>query len=89
MISDIEAAHEAADRLPTDLAKLMAKKAEVERTALTMSKFLASTNAAERAETAQLADIESRRASVDDVIKKSEEALRGATGVDLAAAFEK
>ncbi|MBG0507872.1 hypothetical protein I3J13_03780 [Agrobacterium sp. MOPV5] len=95
-ISDIEAAHETAEQLPEDLAELASKRAEVskivtqteeifERATKVGAKIDATSDAA--------ADARQRMAAsekqAEKLIEKSEQALRGSTGVGLANAFEK
>ncbi|MFS2037829.1 hypothetical protein [Agrobacterium tumefaciens] len=94
-ISEIEAAHETAEQLPEDLAELAAKREHVSSIVSDAEKILDKA----RKEFAKIEGIsdfaaaaEIRMASSEDqaakLIERSEQALRGSTGVGLAKAFE-
>lgn len=94
-ISEIEAAHETAEQLPEDLAELAAKREHVSSIVADAEKILDKA----RKEFAKIEGIsefaaaaEKRMASSEDqaakLIERSEQALRGSTGVGLAKAFE-
>jgi uncharacterized protein YoxC len=99
LIADIEAAHATAEQLPTDLADLNARKGELHQLveeASKLSEAIATANT--RSEDARLrieaaegetkVRIAAAHAAADTMIKRSEQALRGATSVGLANAFE-
>lgn len=98
-IAAIEGAREAADQLPTDMEELSAKKEDLRALvadAAEMSKEIGAVrtraeDAWERIETSEAqtkANIEEAHNAAEDMIKRSEQALRGATSVGLANAFE-
>lgn len=94
-ISDIEAAHEAAEQLPEDLVELAAKRDEVSRIVSEAATILDDARKiAAKIETVKDDSIEARQRMVlseeqaTKLIDRSEQALRGATGVGLAQAFE-
>lgn len=88
-IDEIEAAHATAEQLPTDMQDLASQR-EVLKDIVAQSgdlggKIRALSENADR----NIASITKAQAHADQLVKRSEEALRGATGVGLAAAFEK
>lgn len=95
-ISDIEAAHETAERLPEDLAELAAKRDEVSKIvarvdgildhAVKISSHIEATSddAVEARQRMRTSEEQAKK-----LIERSEQALRGSTGVGLANAFEK
>ncbi|WP_426255788.1 hypothetical protein [Sphingomonas sp. DC2300-3] len=98
-IADIEAAHETAEQLPTDLAELRDQKSEL--TALMKSASQAAetvsseeTRASDARQRIEAAERDAGRrigdalGSADAMIRRSEQALRGATSAGLAKAFE-
>jgi hypothetical protein len=98
-IAAIESAREAADRLPTDMEELKAKKDELHSLVMHADEMNTEIGAARtRAEDAwgRIAKAEANtnesiagsHSAADDMIKRSEQALRGATSVGLANAFE-
>ncbi len=94
-ITDIEAAHAAAEQLPEDLAELAAKRDKVQEIADTVQGLLEdSSNAAGAIENLRDQSVEARRGISDSedmakkLISRSEQALRGSTGVGLAKSFE-
>ncbi|MGI8395100.1 hypothetical protein ACRYWZ_01855 [Agrobacterium deltaense] len=94
-ITDIEAAHAAAEQLPEDLAELAAKRDKVQEIAETVQALLDdSSNAAVAIENLRDQSVEARRGISDSedmakkLITRSEQALRGSTGVGLAKSFE-
>jgi hypothetical protein len=98
-IADIEAAHEAADQLPTDLAELGERRQElaglIEEAQALAKQVSEDAQIVAAARDSLLADIDladtrikDTLASVDAVLTKSEHALRGATAVGLSKAFE-
>lgn len=94
-ITDIEAAHAAAEQLPEDLAELAAKRDQVQEIADTVQALLQdSSNAAVAIENLRDQSVEARSgiSASEDMAKKlisrSEQALRGSTGVGLAKSFE-
>ena len=88
-INDIEAAHVAAEQLPTDLQDLEEKRVALTNTVEDAGKLSSKIGEVSDRATGFLTKIEAARAKADDLITRSEQALRGATGVGLAAAFEK
>jgi hypothetical protein len=95
-ISDIEAAHETAEQLPEDLAELAAKRDEVSNIVSDVEKMLAHArkiSASIDSLSDESSDARQRIAESEDkaakLIDRSEQALRGSTGVGLANAFEK
>ena len=94
-ISDIESAHEAAEQLPEDLAELAAKREHVTSiVAASEALYDSAKKSADKIEAMSDASVEARERmalSEDQAVKliaRSEQALRGATGVGLAKAFE-
>lgn len=97
-VEEIEAAHEAAEQLPTDLEELKAQRFAIEEIgtdidniydAIKVSHARADDVVARlsSAEAAFNEDLKTKYSLVDDMIKRSEQALRGATSVGLAKAF--
>lgn len=98
-IAYIESVYETALRLPTDIADLDAQKDEIKRVAEDIQKSSEAVSAAltrvldgqARIETAE-SEIRANQSIIDlkneELIRKSEDVLRGATGVGLASAFE-
>jgi hypothetical protein len=88
-IDEIEAAHLAAEQLPTDMEDLAEKRASLGK-ALSDAQALGKKigEVSDRA-TDFLVNIETAYEKANSLIKRSEQALRGSTGVGLAAAFEK
>ncbi len=95
-VDDIDAAHAAAEQLPEDLAELSAKRDEVQSIVEDAQRLLDHSqkvvigldNSADNADAASARLVETE-ARANKVIEKSEQALRGSTGVGLANAFEK
>lgn len=98
-ISDIEAAHEAADQLPTDLAELAERRSElnklIEEAQSLATQITDDAEAVSHLRTKVTEDIENTMSiisettsSADAALAKSEHALRGATAVGLSKAFE-
>lgn len=98
-ISDIEAAHEAADQLPTDLAELAERRQELANLiddAQSLAKQVSEdAEIVASARDSLLADIDLTDTRIKDtlssanaVLTKCEHALRGATAVGLSKAFE-
>ncbi|MBY0343724.1 MAG: hypothetical protein K2Q29_07720 [Sphingomonadales bacterium] len=98
-ISDIEAAHEAADQLPTDLAELAERRQELANLiddAQSLAKQVSEdAEIVASARDSLLADIDLADTRIKDtlssanaVLTKCEHALRGATAVGLSKAFE-
>ena len=95
-IADIEAAHETAEQLPEDLAELASKRDQVSKiTSDAEEIFDQATRVGAKIDAVSDAAIEARQrmaASEEQakkLIERSEQALRGSTGVGLANAFEK
>lgn len=93
-ISDIEAAHTAAEQLPEDLEELAAKRDEVKEIVdeasalLEQAQKLVASMGNSRDEANQSTDqIQKAQVQAQQLIARSEEALRGSTGVGLANAF--
>lgn len=98
-IADIEAAHNAADQLPTDLAELGERRQElavlIEEAQQLAKQVSDDAEIVEKARDSVLADIDAADSrikstfdSADTLLTKSEHALRGATAVGLSKAFE-
>lgn len=98
-IADIEAAHEAADQLPTDLAELEERRQElatlIEEAQGLAKKISDDAEIVTVARDSLLADIDvaderikTTFGTADELLAKSEHALRGATSVGLSKAFE-
>lgn len=98
-IADIEAAHQTAEQLPTDLADLAAQKGDLAKIVNEATRLEVEITAAhtriedtlgrvEATETETKAHIVSVNTAADNMIKRSEQALRGATSVGLAKAFD-
>ncbi|WP_432347891.1 hypothetical protein WMC41_09790 [Shinella yambaruensis] len=95
-IADIEAAHAAAEQLPEDLEELAAKRDEVKEIGEQAAKLLeqaqklvASINNSKDDAVHAMDRISDAEIKADRLISRSEQALRGSTGVGLANAFEK
>lgn len=95
-IADIEAAHATAEQLPEDLEELAAKRAEVkeiveEANALfdQAQKLLASIGNLKDDAEGRMGGIYKAEVQAQQLISKSENALRGSTGVGLANSFDK
>lgn len=98
-ISAIEGAREAADQLPTDMEEIKAKKDELrllvaEADEMNEDIVAARTRAEDAWERIEKAEDDSKKSladvhqAADDMINRSEQALRGSTSVGLANAFE-
>jgi hypothetical protein len=98
-ITFIEGAREAADQLPIDMEELRAKKDELrllvaEAEAMSAEVQSARTRVEDAWERIEKSEIDTKesmskiRGTAEDMIKRSEQALRGATSVGLANAFE-
>ncbi|WHA40569.1 hypothetical protein [Agrobacterium larrymoorei] len=94
-ITDIEAAHEAAEQLPQDLAELSEKRSQVNGiVAESESLFEGAKKVSEKIEEVSSSAIAARERmaaaeeQAEKLIERSEQALRGSTGVGLAKAFE-
>lgn len=88
-INDIEAAHIAAEQLPTDLADLREKKEHLKQIVEDSGKLGKEIGTLSDKAQGFLEKIQEANKKAGDLIERSEQALRGATGVGLAAAFEK
>lgn len=88
-IDDIEAAHSAAEQLPTDLQELAEKRTALAATVSDAEQLAAKIGQASDTATDCLDKIQLAQARADKLIERSEQALRGSTGVGLAAAFER
>jgi hypothetical protein len=88
-IDDIEAAHAAAEQLPTDLEELESKRAALAETVANAQELAAKIGETTDTATQCLDKIQTAQTRADKLIERSEQALRGSTGVGLAAAFEK
>lgn len=98
-IADIEAAHEAADQLPTDLAELDERRGElaglIEEAQALAKQISDDAEIVAKGRESLLADIDvaddkikTTFAAADALLAKCEHALRGATEVGLSKAFE-
>ncbi|UXT48856.1 hypothetical protein FY136_06210 [Agrobacterium tumefaciens] len=94
-VSEIESAHAAAEQLPEDLEELAAKRGEVKELVVEAETLLediraASQKVGELLDTCQVRDaqIQASEALAAKLIERSEQALRGSTGVGLAVSFE-
>lgn len=94
-ISDIEAAHETAEQLPEDLAELAMKRDQMSRIISETTAILDNAKKiASKIDAVSDASVEARQRMVSSeaqaikLIERSEQALRGSTGVGLAKAFE-
>jgi len=98
MIADIENAHEAADQLPTDLAELAEKKAELAALVVDAQNLTDLISASSETVQELKQNVEARVLEVEEDLKKtddsasqliarSEQALRGATSVGLSKSF--
>jgi hypothetical protein len=87
-IAEIEAAHAAAEQLPTDLEELESKRAALADTVADAQQLALKIGKASDTATRCLDKIQNAQERADDLIDRSEQALRGSTGVGLAAAFE-
>jgi hypothetical protein len=88
-IEDIEAAHAAAEQLPTDLEELASNRAALAETVEDAQKLAAKIGETTGTATQCLDQIQAAQTRADKLIERSEQALRGSTGVGLAASFEK
>ncbi|MBX4967197.1 hypothetical protein [Rhizobium binae] len=95
-ISDIEAAHATAEQLPEDLEELAAKRNEVKQIVQQATDLIESARklVAGIENNSDASEIAMKRVSEAEtkakrLIERSEQALRGSTGVGLATAFEK
>ncbi|UHS56849.1 hypothetical protein [Agrobacterium vaccinii] len=94
-INDIEAAHETAEQLPEDLAELAAKRDQVRSIVSEADEiFSKAKKISDKIDAISDAAVEARERMVSSeeqatkLIARSEQALRGSTGVGLANAFE-
>ena len=98
-IAEIESAHATAEQLPTDMAELASRRDEIKRLAEDSGRLAGAVEvASERVQEHRtrieqhIADSEKAisvsSTTADALIKKSEQALRGATSVGLARAFD-
>lgn len=94
-ISDIESAHETAEQLPEDLADLAEKRSEVGKIVVQAEEmFERASKVAARIDAISDDSVEARtRMAASEqqaakLIERSEQAIRGSTGVGLANAFE-
>jgi len=95
-ISDIEAAHAAAEQLPEDLEELAEKRSEVKKIVDEAKSLLdqiikitSNVRAQSDGATTAMGRISDAEIKADRLVERSEQALRGSTGVGLANAFEK
>lgn len=95
-IGDIEAAHATAEQLPEDLEELAAKRDEVKQIATEAEelleyarKVLSNIEGHGEDSAAAMSRIDEAEGKADRLVQRSEQALRGSTGVGLATAFEK
>lgn len=88
-IDDIEAAHAAAEQLPTDLEELANKRAALAETVADAQQLASKIGKSSDTATSCLEKIQTAQERADNLIERSEQALRGSTGVGLAAAFER
>ncbi|QJS27174.1 MULTISPECIES: hypothetical protein [Rhizobium] len=94
-ISDIDAAHAAAEQLPEDLAELASKREEVATIIHDVQvlfeaaqKNLINIENIKDGAAAASSRIDEAEVRADKLVERSEQALRGSTGVGLATAFE-
>ncbi len=94
-ITEIDQAHEAAERLPEDMAELRRKRSQLDDIMAEALDLLKSTSDCANS-MAKLADesiqhateIKDMKTQAEGLITKSESALRGATGVGLSGSFK-
>ncbi len=87
-IAEVDAAHDAAEQLPKDLAELAKHRTEVKASAEAVAKQALSIENAEAAAKEAISRIDLNERETERLINKADEAYRVATSAGLAGAFQ-